>query len=205
MNKRQKKKQIKMRNKKLIKKYPFLLPRNVWTGKVPKDYDYTYTEYGCLSKGWKAGFGKFWLEDLREALIKTNFMDKFMFMELKEKYGQFRQYCNGAPKEVHEVIRKYEYISEYICYQCGSPYACVVNDYGWYLPLCKDCWNKNNKKRAEKGYKIVSWDEVADESCIGLPNEYKYTTYSKGEDIVTTVDISEITNKILKKFHSRVK
>ena len=139
-----------MRNKKLIKKYPFLLPRNVWTGKVPKDYDYTYTEYGCLSKGWKAGFGKFWLEDLHEALIKTNFMDKFMFMELKEKYGSFRQYCNGAPEEVHEVIRKYEFISEYICYQCGSPHACVVNDYGWYLPLCKDCWDKNNKKRAKK-------------------------------------------------------
>ena len=77
-----------MRNKKLIKKYPFLLPRSCWTGKVPKDYDYSYTEYSYLSKGWKSGFGEFWLEDLREALIKTNFMDKFMFMELKEKYGQ---------------------------------------------------------------------------------------------------------------------
>lgn len=571
-----------MRNKKLVKKYPFLLPRNVWTGKVPKDYDYTYTEYGCLSKGWKAGFGEFWLEDLREALIKTNFMDKFMFMELKEKYGcydketevltkngwkyfkdlsfedeiatlntktdeleyqkpddiiaykyngemyrlenrglsicvtpnhnlyvskgsyvngsknnekriypyelttpkkyfgkdkrfkkgckwkgnepndiykikgyeytnklsnnkdiertytkpnlefplipflrflgfyiaeghssmntrshnceiniaynkydeeelitklitgigfnvssktkgckqihnvtlsnwlyencghlasnkkvpdfikelppkyieefltylfigdghktktyniltttskqlsndvqelllkcgyafretvryaeernkrkngksdidgrkiiskhdsyeinwlklseieidnskakytksfieewipykgmvycvtvpnhiiyvrrngkgywcgnSFRQYCNGAPEEVHEVIRKYEYISEYICYQCGSPHACVVNDYGWYLPLCKDCWDKNNKKRAEKGYKVVSWEEVADERCTGLPDEYKYTTYLKGEDITTTVDISETANKIRKKFEKK--
>ena len=119
-----------MRNKKLVKKYPFLLPRSCWTGKVPKDYDYSYTEYGCLSKGWKSGFGEFWLEDLREALIKTNFMDKFMFMELKEKYGSFRQYCNGAPEEVHEVIRKYEYISEYNKKKKKSHNECVVNDYG---------------------------------------------------------------------------
>ena len=31
------------KNKELIKKYPFLLPRNVWTDKVPEDYDYSYT------------------------------------------------------------------------------------------------------------------------------------------------------------------
>ena len=192
-----------MRNKKLIKQYPFLIPRNVFSGKVIKDYDYTFTEYDNLSKGWKFGFGKFLLEDLRNACVKTNFLDRLFIMEWKEKYGQNRIYINAAPEEVHEVIRKYEFISEYICYQCGSPHACVVNDYGWYLPLCKDCWDKNNKKRAKKGYKVVSWEEVADERCTGLPNEYKYTTYSKGEDITTTVDISETANEIRKKFEKK--
>ena len=28
--------------KKLVERYPYLLPRNVWTGEVPEDYDYTY-------------------------------------------------------------------------------------------------------------------------------------------------------------------
>ena len=192
-----------MRNKKLIKKYPFLLPRSCWTGKVPKDYDYTYTEYGCLSKGWKTGFGKFLLEDLKNACVKTNFLDKLFIMQWKEKYGSMRLYINGAPEEVHEVIRKYEFISEYICYQCGSPHACVVNDYGWYLPMCKHCWEKFNKKREEKGYITISWEEAVGNNKVGLPDEYKYTTYSKGEDVVTTVDISETANKIRKKFEKR--
>ena len=31
-------------NKKLCKEFPFLIPRNRWTGEIPDDYDYTYTE-----------------------------------------------------------------------------------------------------------------------------------------------------------------
>ena len=62
MNKRQKKKQIKMKNKKLIKKYPFLLPRNVWTGKVPK-YLKTMTTHirstTVLVKDGKLGLASF--------------------------------------------------------------------------------------------------------------------------------------------------
>ena len=27
-------------NQKLIERFPFLIPRNRWTGKVPEDYDY---------------------------------------------------------------------------------------------------------------------------------------------------------------------
>lgn len=199
MNKRQKKKQLKIKNKKLVKKYPFLIPRNVWTGKIVKNYNYDYTEYDNLSKGWQKGFGELWLEELREALLKTNSIDKFMFTELKEKYGSFRQYYFNAPKEVYEILYKYEFISKYICYQCGSPYACIVDDYGWYLPLCKECWNKNNRKRIKRGYKVLSWEEVADEKCTGLPDEYKYTIYSNGEEKTTIVDISNIANKIRKK------
>lgn len=30
--------------KQLVERYPYLLPRNVWTDKVPEDYDYTYCD-----------------------------------------------------------------------------------------------------------------------------------------------------------------
>ena len=203
MNRRQKKKQLKIRNKKLIKLHPYLLPRSVWTGKVVNGYDYTWTDYDCIYKGWKKGFGKFLLEDLREACLKTNFLDKLQFSQIKEKYGRLCLYNFGAPQEVHDVIQKYEFISQYICYYCGSPESTIVDDYGWYLPVCKCCWDKNNKERAEKGYMIKTWEDVADEECIGLPNEYKYTTYSKGEDIITIVDISETANKIRGKYRTR--
>ena len=204
MNKRQKKKQLKMRNKKLIKLHPYLLPRSVWTGKVVKGYDYTWTEYDCLGEGWKAGFGKFLLKDLREACLKTNFLNKLQFSDIKEKYGSLRMYNFGAPQEVHDVIRKYEFISQYICFQCGSPESTIVNDYGWYLPMCKCCWDKNNKRREREGYSVIrSWEEVADLDDVGLPNEYKYTTFSKEGNVTTTVDISETANKIRKKYKSK--
>lgn len=205
MNKRQKKKQLKMRNKKLVKLHPYLLPRSVWTGKVVKGYDYTWTEYDCLGKGWKIGFGKFLLEDLRESCLKTGYLDKLQFSQIKEKYGRLCLYNFGAPQEVHDVIQKYEFISQYICYYCGSPEATIVDDYGWYLPVCKCCWDKNNKKREQKGYKVIKpWEEVADLNDVGLPNEYKYTTYypDKGAE-TTTVDISETANKIRRKYNKR--
>lgn len=206
MNKRQKKKQLKMRNKKLIKLHPYLLPRSVWTGKVVKGYDYTWTEYDCLGEGWKAGFGKFLLKDLREACLKINFLDKLQFSDIKEKYGSLRIYNFGAPQEVHDVIRKYEFISQYICYQCGSPESTIVNDYGWYLPMCKCCWDKNNRRREREGYSVIrSWEEVADLDDVGLPNEYKYTTFSKESNITTVVDISETANKIRRKYNKRRK
>lgn len=206
MNKRQKKKQLKMRNKKLVKLHPYLLPRSVWTCKVVKGYDYTWTEYDCLYKGWKTGFGKLLLDDLREACLKTNFLNKLQFSDIKEKYGSLRMYNFGAPQEVHDVIRKYEFISQYICYQCGSPESTIVNDYGWYLPMCKCCWDKNNKRREREGYSVIrSWEEVADLDYVGLPNEYKYTTFSKEGNITTVVDISETANKIRRKYNKRRK
>lgn len=205
MNRRQKKKWVKMRNKNLLKLHPYLLPRNVWTGKVVKGYDYTWTDYDCISKGWKIGFGKFLLEDLRKACLNTNFLNKLRFSEIKEKYGTLRLYNFGAPQEVHDVIQKYEFISQYICYFCGSPEATIVNDYGWYLPICKHCWEKENKQRVSKGLSISPWENVADLADVGLPNSYTISQYFAGETSRTTYDISETVNKIKNKAERRDK
>lgn len=35
-------------NQKLIERFPFLIPRNRWTGKVPEDYDYCLKEPEAL-------------------------------------------------------------------------------------------------------------------------------------------------------------
>lgn len=45
-------------NKQLVEKYPFLLPRNRWTGKVQEDYDYSYTELDGMPDGWRKAFGE---------------------------------------------------------------------------------------------------------------------------------------------------
>ncbi len=44
-------------NQKLIERFPFLIPRNRWTGKVPEDYDYSYTELDSMPDGWRKAFG----------------------------------------------------------------------------------------------------------------------------------------------------
>ena len=86
--------------KELINNYPFLMPRNVWTDEIPKDYNYTY----CLFKdeipqGWWKFFGLAYLDDLKEVLEKYNFLDKFRFLQVKEKFGELRAYNGGAPEE----------------------------------------------------------------------------------------------------------
>ena len=118
--------------------------------------------------------------------------------------NSLRLYCNGAPKEVYDVLEKYEYISQYICINCGSPHACIVNNYGWYLPLCKECWEKNNKRLSEKGYKTIPWEKVSEGSEIGLPYSYKVQTYSKekGENVFA-IDISDTVNKIKNDYMKR--
>ena len=45
-------------NHKLIERFPFLIPRNRWTGKVPEDYDYSYTELDSMPDGWRKAFGE---------------------------------------------------------------------------------------------------------------------------------------------------
>ena len=44
-------------NKILIEYFPFLQPRNVWTDKIPEDYDYSYINgIGEIPKGWEKLF-----------------------------------------------------------------------------------------------------------------------------------------------------
>lgn len=104
MNERQKKKQMKMRNKRLLKRYPFLAPCKRWGD---TKYDYTYTEIDMLDTGWRKAFGYLLLEDLKDVLIKANFLHQFRFTEIKEKWGALRLDCNGAPREVYDVLSKY--------------------------------------------------------------------------------------------------
>ena len=189
-------------NKKLIENHPYLLPRNVFSDEVRGDYNYEFTWYDDIPEGWRIAFGEFLLEDLRDALLKTNYLDRFRLFDVKEKYGSLRIYCNAATQEVHDVIRKYEYISQYICFNCGSPHACVVNDYGWYLPLCEECWNKQNIERQEKGHRIMSYEEAGGK-IYELPNSYTVVKYSNGEEKEITYDISETVNKIKKAYSER--
>ena len=149
MNKRIKKKQIKMENKRLCKRYPFLIPRHIWTDDiiwdVPKsDWRYTqpysWTELDCMPSGWRKAFGLQMCEEIREELIKFNYLDKYRITQIKEKYGELRWYDFGAPKDskVWDIIEKYSEISTHTCICCGCP-AEIIDNRGWLEPICDSC------------------------------------------------------------------
>jgi len=52
----------------------------------------------------------------------------------KEKFGGLRFYINGASREVHDIIHKYENMSYKICEECGS--AGKERAGGWIRTLC---------------------------------------------------------------------
>lgn len=130
-------------NKKLVERYPFLLPRNVWTDEIPDDYDYSYINgIGEIPKGWEKLFLQL-CEDIRQPLIDADYLDKFRFTQIKEKYNRLECYNSGAPQEVHEIIDKYSMMAGYICTVCGKP--ATIETEGYIASYCDECWRSRAK------------------------------------------------------------
>lgn len=210
---RKKKKQLQMKNKRLIRKYYWLAPRNVWTNKIPKDYDYTYIEWGW-SDGWDKAFGWLYLKELGEAIKESELKD-FRILQQKEKYGQCRNYTSGASQKVFDIIDKYEHISEHVCYYCGK--EAPMTDVGFVLPQCFKCFCRIYRRREEwclknhpemspktdeelrEMYEKSICDEPDENGEYHIPETYTIRRYSNGitEDI--TYDISDTVRKIRKR------
>lgn len=212
---RKRKKKLQMQNKRLIKKYYWLMPRNVWTDKIDKNYDYTYINWGWCY-GWDKAFGMMYLEELGAAIKKAG-QKNFRILELKEKYGQCRNYTSGTTAEVHAIIDKYEKISENICCGCGNE-APMIDD-GWMSPYCFECWCKIQKSR-EKYYKklhpeneLSTDDELFEQYknyIVDKPDEngeyhirdtYHVRRFYPGGNEDFDIDISETANKIRDRQH----
>lgn len=136
-----------MTNEELIERYPFLTPRNVWTDKIIEDADWTLLD--DMPDGWRKAFGEQMCEEIREVLIKYDYLDKYRIVQIKEKFGSLRWYDNGAPKEVFDIIDKYEAISERTCIICGQPATLISK--GWIYPFC-DC--VKSKERYNEDYYV---------------------------------------------------
>ena len=129
--------------KKLVRKYPYLRPTSIWTGLPIEDWDYTYINgVGDLPKGWERLFLLF-CKNIRPELEKFNYVNKFSFSQIKEKYGTMRLYNNGYPKDsrINEFDCIYEYLSVYICEYCGKPSKYETP--GWVTELCESCYKEN--------------------------------------------------------------
>lgn len=137
-----------MDNRELIKEYPFLLPRNVFTDKVSDTYDYSYTLLDDMPKGWKKAFGEKLCKELKKVLVEDSLLDDYRVTQIKEKFGQLRWYDNCGSEKLYKVIDKYESLSEHTCIECGSK-GKMQDLFGWISPYCDECYKKV-KRRAEE-------------------------------------------------------
>lgn len=125
-------------NQALIERFPFLLPRNRWTGEVVPDYDYDYTELDMMPQGWRIAFGKQMCEEIREELVRANYLDKYRIVDIKEKWGILHWYDFGCTdKMMREIIPKYEHLSARTCIKCGKPATKISQS--WISPWCDEC------------------------------------------------------------------
>lgn len=136
------KQKILNKNKVLCEKYPFLVPRWGYDERTPDDYDYSYTWLDSLPVGWRT-LAIMMCEELREELIRCNFLNEYMIIEAKEKFGEIRIYDNGIPYgcKAWDIIEKYAVLSYYVCCVCGKPDVPVSE--GWICPFCKECYEEN--------------------------------------------------------------
>lgn len=83
----------------------------------------TYSWYDSIPRGWRKRFGIQFCKEMRKAIIHSGgwkYLFTFRITDIKEKYGQFECYDMGATPEVDRVIKKYQYISQYVCIECGD-------------------------------------------------------------------------------------
>ena len=155
------KKKIKKENRALCSEYPFLLPRNVWSGNIIDNFNYTYNEFeASMPRGWYKRFGKALMEDLKEVLLKNNALDSYMIFQMKEKYGGLRLYSNFEAGDWRNHMYAWEYISEHTCINCGK-FPAPMRYNGWISPECENCMLESAKKYNKRvNKKELSAEEI---------------------------------------------
>lgn len=121
--------------------YPWLIPRNKFTGAIPSNFDYSYTELDGMPEGWIKAFGEQMCFELNKLLDKANYINDYHILQIKEKFGELTWYDTGVPIEIFDsfqaIIDKYTSISRKTCVKCGNPATRIST--GWVNPFCDDC------------------------------------------------------------------
>lgn len=170
--------------KKLVAKYPFLMPRHPFTNVPITDYDYSFIEgeYN-LPPGWFALFLQC-CEDIYKVLVKIDYIDKFYFVQIKEKWGRMTIYCHGATKEIEDIVHKYGFISEQVCSICGKP--ANIMTYGYVCPYCNKC--------------VLDSDMYVDDAeAVEIKTSYLQEHYDTSGHWDELVDCSEEWNRYLER------
>ena len=164
----------------ICKEYPFLIPRDI-DGSIDEDFDYTYLGLE-IPDGWNKLFLQL-CSDIKPLLEQEGLLDKFYFIQVKEKFNLLRCYSNGvSSKEIEDIINKYEHMAYYVCTICGKPATCETT--GYWASFCDDCWKDHFR------HEHIEW--------IEFKPYYKLSGFSKGEHYEKTISFEEEWNRYLK-------
>lgn len=127
------------KNKKLVGKYPFLLPRDIFTYEPLEDYDYSWTELDDMPSGWRKAFGEQMCEEIQQELDLSDIKD-YRILQIKEKFGTLRWYGSVETDKLLDITNRYEKLSEVTCIKCGKSATKISK--GWISPFCDKCAKK---------------------------------------------------------------
>ena len=104
------------KNKELIEKYPWLLPRNRWAGEVIENYDYSFTELDDMPDGWRIAFGEQFCADIQHELdkLKPETAADFRVLQIKEKFGCYDDETEVLTKNGWKFFKDVTYNDEII-------------------------------------------------------------------------------------------
>ena len=184
------------KNKKLIKKYPFL---SYWKSKYDEGHpgkdaaydeklDFKFHRYDStflddMPEAWKKAFGIKMCDEIKAELVKYNFLNDYTVVQVKEKYGTLRWYDGGTPKDskIDDIISKYEDYSMSICIKCGKPSGYMTD--GWISYQCADCLKKDGYTDEDLAKCRLTWKDI--------PKRTRYEG-DKAIDIPTEIDFKSI-------------
>lgn len=93
----------------------------------------------CMCWGFEYGDG--WYDITRRMLEELQEADpECELLQAKEKWGELRVYVNGNGL-AHEVVDKYEELSQGVCEHCGSTEE-ITSEGSWITTLCAKCRSK---------------------------------------------------------------
>jgi len=134
-------------------RFPFLQHKN-YDGKRSQIIP-TFSWYTSIPYGWRKSFGIQMCKELKDALKRHNMLHSYRILDIKEKYGRLEIDDCGAASEIHDILAKYEYISERTCIVCGRRAKYVTS--GWECPYCEDCIKDTYKNGTYEFYTDINW------------------------------------------------
>lgn len=114
----------------LCRKYPFLRIRGA---------HYSSTWYDEFLPGWRKGFGKAMLRDIRTSCISCHYLHRLEFIDVKERNGKLDITCD-CPEEIMKAIERWEDFSASYCCVCGQP--AVEETEGYVRHYCAGCYDR---------------------------------------------------------------
>ena len=116
------------------------MPKDRYTGRVAKNYDYSYTKLDEMPIGWKKKFGLRMCTAIRTNLTTEDALKRFNIEEFKEEYGALKVYTYGSTRIIERLlIPQFSKMSERTCCVCGADATKIA--IVWTMPVCDKCAN----------------------------------------------------------------